>query len=303
MKRRVLVTGASGFIGRPLLRHLLERGFEVHATALDALAGAEVVRDVVWHPLNLLDIGSHATLFAAAQPTHLLHLAWNATPGVCWTTPGNLRWVQASLALIEAFQACGGQRAVLAGSCAEYDWSHGFCSEQITPTRTKTLYSICKNSLWRMSEGFAARTGLSVASGRVFFLYGPHEYPNRLVPHVVRSLLRGEPAACSHGEQIRDFLHVDDVASGFAVLLASDVTGVVNIASGQPVRLREIIHALADQIGRRDLVRLGAVAVPPDEAPLVVADVRRLTQEVGWTPRYDLPTGLEQTIQWWRDQS
>ncbi|MBF0154184.1 MAG: NAD(P)-dependent oxidoreductase [Magnetococcales bacterium] len=303
MKGRVLVTGASGFIGRQVVRHLHERGYEVHATALDRLDDATIPREVTWHPLDLLSMADQERVLDGVRPTHLLHLAWNATPGTYWTTPDNLRWVQAGLALLEGFQARGGQRLVLAGSCAEYDWSYGFCSEQTTPVRTKTLYSICKNSLWRIAEGFAARAGLSAACGRVFFLYGPHEYPSRLVPYVIQSLLRGETASCSHGNQIRDFLHVEDVAAGFAALLESPAAGVVNIASGQPVRLREIIHAIADRLGRRDLIRLGAVAVPPDDPPLVVADVRRLTGETGWSPRHDLHTGLAETIAWWRSRT
>ena len=116
----------------------------------------------------------------------------------------------------------------------------------------------------------------------------------------MRALLNDEEANCSHGEQIRDFLHVEDVASAFVALLRSEVSGPVNIASGQAVILKEIVRRIAQQQGKEELVRLGALPAAANEPPLLVADVRRLREEVGWQPRYNLDAGLEQTLQWWR---
>lgn len=191
----------------------------------------------------------------------------------------------------------------MAGSCAEYDWRYGYCSEQVTPLTPSTLYGSCKHSLQIMLNAFAGQSPeLSTAWGRVFFLYGPHEHPTRLVASVIGSLLKNEPARCSHGNQIRDFLHVRDVADAFTALLDADIGGPVNIGSGQPIAVKEIVHKIASRIGRPGLARLGALPAAPNESPLVVADTRRLSEEVGWTPRYDLNGGLQQTISWWRDQ-
>jgi nucleoside-diphosphate-sugar epimerase len=118
---------------------------------------------------------------------------------------------------------------------------------------------------------------------------------------VIISLLKGEPARCSHGNQIRDFLYVEDVADAFTALLESDVTGPVNVASGYPIVLREIIYRVAEKVDRKDLIQLGVLPVSVDEPHLLVADVGRLTNEVGWLPRYDLKTGLELTMDWWKD--
>jgi nucleoside-diphosphate-sugar epimerase len=118
---------------------------------------------------------------------------------------------------------------------------------------------------------------------------------------VVQSLLRGEPARCSHGNQIRDFLHVEDAAAAFVALLdAETVAGAVNIASGRPVALKDLIGSIAVELGREDLIRLGAVPAQANEPPLLLADVARLRDEVGWQPRYTLETGLAQTVEWWR---
>ena len=191
----------------------------------------------------------------------------------------------------------------MAGSCAEYDWRYGYCSEATTPLAPTTLYGICKYSLQLMLSAFSKQAGLSAAWGRIFFLFGQYEHPDRLVAYVIRSLLREEMARCSHGNQIRDFLYVQDVADAFVVLLDSAVSGPINIASGRPVALRELIYKIAAKFKREDLVQLGAVSTPPDEPPLLVADVRRLHDEVDWTPKYDLDTGLEQTIEWWKHET
>jgi nucleoside-diphosphate-sugar epimerase len=95
---------------------------------------------------------------------------------------------------------------------------------------------------------------------------------------------------------------VKDVAAAFVSLLASDVTGAVNIASGRPVSLEEVIDKVAVKLGRRHLIRLGAVPAPADEPPSLTAEVGRLRDEVGWSARYSLDQGVEETIEWWRSR-
>lgn len=296
--KRVLLTGASGFIGRHCVEPLLASGYEVHAVSSRDVEGSSP--GVFRHRADLMDSERVAGLMDEVRPTHLLHLAWFAEPGKFWTSPENLRWVRASLGLLEEFERRGGERAVMAGTCAEYDWNYGYCSERFTPLAPSTLYGSCKHALRIASSAFAEQVGLSAAWGRVFFLYGPHEHPARLVSSVVNAVLRDEAAPCSHGEQIRDFLHVADVADAFAALLDSDVSGAVNIASGRPVAIKDIVYEIGGKAGRRDLIRLGARPAPEDEPSLLVADVGRLRDEVGWIPEYDLDRGLEQTMNWWR---
>ncbi len=294
--KRVLITGATGFVGRHCLLPLLQREYEVHATFSKApLGGHERIR---WHQVDLLDSRRVAALMRQVRPTHLLHFAWVVTPGVFWTSPENFSWVQASLGLLQNFAASGGQRVVIAGTCAEYDWKYGYCSERVTPLVPDTVYGVCKHSLQLMQGSFARRMEISAAWGRIFFLYGPQEHSGKLVSSVIHSLLRGEPALCSHGNQIRDFLHVQDVADAFAALLESDVRGAVNIASGAPVALKDVIMNIAEIMQRRDLVRLGARDAPANEPAFLVGDVSRLTHEVGWNPQYDLHGGLAHTVQW-----
>jgi nucleoside-diphosphate-sugar epimerase len=305
---RLLITGATGFLGAPcVLRALSE--FEVHAVARKCSerpglprsssdhGRGKPGRSPSFHLCDLFNAVAVKELLAAVRPTHLLHLAWIATPGMYWTSPENHRWVEASKQVLTAFAEHGGRRAVIAGTCAEYDWTgDGVCREFETETRPATLYGQCKNGLREWVEGCS----LSFVWARLFFLYGPREHTARLVPSVARSLLAGEVAECSAGTQERDFLHVDDVADALISLLKSDLEGPVNVGSGEAVPVGSVIETVARACRRPDLVRLGARPTPVTEPPLLVADVTRLRDELGWRQRIALDDGIRESVDWWR---
>ncbi len=297
MTRRVLLTGASGFIGRAAIGPLQRAGFEVHAVARRRLDAPD---DVTWHGADLLDQERTKRLMKAVEPSHLLHFAWYAEPGKYWTAQENLDWLRASLALLQAFSLSGGSRVVMAGTCAEYDWKYGSCIENLTPLVPSTLYGMCKHALQEVLGVYSRQYGLSSAWGRIFFPYGPHEHLSRLVPSVICALLEGRPALCTSGEQVRDFIHVQDVAGAFVALLRSTVEGAVNVGSGRGVAVKDVAMRIGERLGRPELVRLGARPAAQDEPPLLVADVHRLGHEVGWRPGISLDGGLAVTIDWWR---
>lgn len=295
--KRVLLTGASGFIGSHCVPALLERDYDVHAVSRES--PAPEAEGVTWHAVNLLDAEAAAFLVDEVRPTHLLHLAWYVVPGKLATAPENFDWVYASFELVRRFAEAGGQRIAICGSGYEYDWSHGYCTEGLTPCVPDTVYGACKHALHEMVRSYAAGRPISAAWPRVFFLYGPREHPQRLVSSVVRALLRGEPAPCSHGRQIRDYMHVRDVADALVAVLDSDVQGAINVSSGQAATIRDIVLTAARLLGRTDLVRLGAIPARANDVPLVVGANTRLAG-LGWEPRYDLECGLLDTIDWWR---
>jgi UDP-glucuronate decarboxylase len=307
--KRVLVTGAGGFIGRSSIAPLLSLGFEVHAVLSASAAGHSCAapQAAVTHRADLLNDSQVDALLRRVAPTHLLHFAWIATPGIYWHSPDNLRWLAASLNLLRGFRARGGVRAVMAGSCVEYDWSKAsVCNEALSPLvdpeAAPNPYAAAKVALQRASAQFAAEKQISSAWGRIFFQFGPYEHPDRLVPSVIRHLLMNEAALCTHGRQIRSFLHVADVGAAFAHLLDSDIQGPVNIGSDERIAVAELVDRIALEIGRPDLVRLGARSTATDEPPLLVPDVHRLRDEVQWRPQFSLSAGLSDTIAWWRAQ-
>ncbi len=298
-----LVTGASGFIGAPLLAKLAERDGEVHAlTSREAPPGPA---GVSWHRADLLAPGEADRLLAQVEPERLVHLAWYVEHGRFWDAPENVLWVEQSLALLRAFAAVGGRRVVMLGTSAEYDWTQAreALSEADSPLAPTTLYGACKDGLRRIASAYAGERGIELAWGRLFFLYGPRESPGRLVAAVIRSLLAGERIETTAGTQRRDFLHVEDVAGALLALLESSLLGAVNIGSGVPVPVGEIVDRLAEEIGRPDLVLRGARPERAGEPPLLLADVSRLREEAGFRPRWDLEHGLLDAVAWWRAQS
>lgn len=291
--RRILVTGAGGFIGRHAIAPLLARGFEVHAVSRAALPGA------TGHVLDLMDAAATRALLDAIRPSHLLHLAWTVAPGGFWTTRDNLDWVGATLGLYRAFAASGGTRFVGVGSCAEYDWAPDAVAAPLdegAPCRPATLYGTAKDATRRLIAQAAALDGVSCAWGRVFFLYGPGEKPGRLVSDTIARLARGEPIDTTAGTQRRDFLHVADVAGGLAALADAAVTGPVNIASGEDRPLAEFLGEIGRQLGQPALLRLGARPMPANEPARLAACVTRLREAVGFTPRFTMATGIADAI-------
>jgi len=308
--KRVLVTGAGGFIGRWSVAPLLAKGYEVHAV-LSGLTPGNIPAELhgaTTHVADLLNEAQVNVLMERVVPTHLLHFAWIATPGVYWQSADNFRWLAASEYLLRRFRSQAGLRAVMAGSCVEYDWSTGgVCEERSTlmadaAATPLSPYASSKIALQKSLAEFAKEEHLSTAWGRIFFQYGPYEHPDRLVPSVIRHLLLNQEALCTHGRQIRSFLHVADVGAAFASLLDSGIEGPVNIGSEERIALADLIGRIARQIGRPDLVRLGARNAPTAEPPLLVPDIRRLRDEVHWQPRFTLSKGVADTIAWWRSR-
>lgn len=281
---RAIVTGASGFIGSHVVEQLKAAGDEVHAfdsRRVDLLRDRAAMREA------LRKIGA----------THLIHCAWTAAPGKYQHDPANHDWLSATIELVSAFIDAGGRRVVVAGTCAEYDPRFGRAREGTTPLAPATPYAVCKDMTRRILEGMNA----SLAWARVFFPYGPREHRDRLTSYVARTLLSGGTAEVSAGTQVRDFLHVRDVAEAFAAIARSDAVGPINVASGIPVALRDFLTRLGRALGAGDRIAFGARPMRSDEPPLQVGDNRRLRAETDWSPQFDLDSGIADTAAWWKE--
>jgi nucleoside-diphosphate-sugar epimerase len=251
-----------------------------------------------WIDADLLVPGEAKRVVAVVQPSHLLHLAWYAEPGQYWTSRENLRWVKATVDLAAAFVDRGGRRLLGVGSCAEYEWAEGHCDEGLTRMAPATLYGASKLAAGHMTGALASQAGVSAAWARLFFLFGPHEHPARLVSSVVRALVRGDDAPCSEGSQVRDFLYVKDVASALVAVLEHDISGPVNIGSGRPTTVKELVTRVGDLVGQPARLLWGAR--PADPVRRLTAATERLHRTVGWRPAFTVDAALTETIDWWR---
>jgi len=289
---RVLLTGGSGFLGRYVLDSLRRQGIET------VTLGRRRAPDSAFAHLieaDLLAASDFASLVKESGATHLLHLAWYAEHGKYWTSPLNLRWVEATTRLLEAFCEAGGQQAVLAGTCAEYDWSHGYCREDNTPLNPATLYGTAKDATRRLVMAACAQHQVPCAWGRVFLPFGKGEARLRLIPSLIEVFRGKRPPFGVDATAYRDFLHASDVAEAFVALLRGGASGAYNISSGEPVQLGDVVRELARLLDADPQVVLSLTTGCPGEPPLLVGENLKL-KTLGWQPVLSLAQGLERTV-------
>jgi nucleoside-diphosphate-sugar epimerase len=300
---RVLITGASGFIGSHLTRLLLREGHQIFVLLRpesdpwrieDLLPNLQVVEG------DLLDLPGWSADLDEIHPETCFHFAWYAQPGVFLSSPRNLEYLSASLSLASGLVEAGCSKLVVAGTFSEYDQHQGYLSES-SPIQPNTLYGAAKAALFQALHLWAPASGLDLLWTRIFSVYGPGEHPKRFVPAVILAALRGEPTRLSPGEQQRDYLHVGDVAAAVWAAAQSELTGPVNIASGKPAAIGDIALQIGEILGCPQLIRLGDLPYREGDPMFVCANTALLKGASGWAPSFDLDSGLKDTISWWRD--
>jgi nucleoside-diphosphate-sugar epimerase len=292
---KAIVTGASGFVGKSLLPKLACAGFAVTAITSRAISN-HLSNDAMWLQADLFDREQMKQIFDSVKPDLLIHLAWDTEPGKFWSSVVNFEWCRVTATILELFKNAGGKKVVMAGTCAEYDWSYGYLTEDVTPAVPKTIYGQCKNITRQYTQLFCAQNKIEYVWARIFFPYGPGENSKKLIPLVVSALEKREEVRCTHAQQYRDYLHIDDVASAFCHLAnTADASGVFNIASGIPLKLESLVQACAQPFNYAPLLKFGAIDVAADDPMMLVGDIRKLKQ-LGWQPAVSLEDGLRTYI-------
>ena len=298
---RILLTGAAGFIGSHVARRLVQEGNEVTAIlrpGTDRWRIADIASEMAIIDGDLRAFQDIVSQVRASRPEVCIHLAWKGWSGKA-EAEANLSSLGVSLEVLRSMRELSCARFVAAGTCFEYDLT-GERLAETSPLRPHDLYGACKKSLFDVTLPFSALTGVSVVTPRIFYSYGPYEDARRLVPSIVQAILRGEAASVTRGEQVRDYLHVADIASAICAVAQSDVTGAVNIASGEAVTIAHIAAHIARLLGRPDLLHLGAMPYREGEPMHILADATTLRQRLSWAPAFDLDRGLAETVAWWQ---
>ncbi len=293
--RKILLTGASGFVGRHVLPVLLNKGYSVYAVSRSQ--PAEIPFGVTWYQVDILKSKQRDYVMKRIRPTFLLHLAWCARPPFYRQCPENIDWYYATVELVKKFVRYGGKRAVLAGTCLEYEFSQPDCSEEATPLNPDTLYGLCKKSTFQQLQTMALTSDFTFAWARLFYLYGPGQSEAALVPSVIKTLSQGRIFTCLNPELVRDYLYVKDAADAMVQLLHSNICGSVNIGSGQGTRVGSLVQQVASLMKCQSQVRWGTGE--KGEPQRIVACTEKLVSLLSWKPRWSLRKGLRQTIEYY----
>lgn len=270
----ILLTGASGFVGRQIGKALMAGGHRLRL----ALRPGGLARSGL-SPSDVEVIETH-DLFAENEDwwadalagiDTVIHAAWYVEPGKYLDSPANLDCVAGSLELASAAIRTGVRHFIGIGTCFEYRLPNAAITA-VSETGPVTLYAAAKLALYHMLERRFGESETKFTWARLFYLYGEGEHPARLFPTLHRKLAAGEPMRLSSGDKIRDFMDVADAGRMIAMLAETGQTGVVNICSGKPVTIRDVALEIADIYGRRDLLEFGTAAVHPRD-PEAVAGI------------------------------
>lgn len=263
----VLLTGATGFVGRHVLSALKGAGYRVRV--IKRTDGSLLSADETIHTSDLFSETPAFWKTALKDIDAVIHCAWYAEPGKYLQSPLNLSCLQGTLTLGEAVKASKVQTFIGIGTCFEYDLSTG-----ILPTTTKlnplTPYAGMKAAAFLALSQIFAASQKRFAWCRLFYLYGEGEDSRRLAPHIHEKLSLGEPAELTSGRQIRDFMDVAQAGQKIVDILATDCSGPLNICSGVPITVRQLAEQIADVYERRDLLHFGVRADNIVDPPCVV---------------------------------
>ena len=256
---------------------------------------------VTIHSCDLLDSTRLGAVVRSVRPEILVHLGWVTEPGDYWGSIENLEWLSSSLNLFRHFLDAGGSHCLVAGTSAEYEWgTAGPLLETQSRLKPQFLYGSCKLALFHCATALFAQKNIPLAWARLFCPFGPGENRTRLIPRTVLGLLRGEQLVFDAGTDIRDFMHVEDIASALTALVERRVDAAVNVASGEPISVRAVIEEIATYLSAQARVVFGAAGGPKLSPASVVASVGHLRKVGDWTPPATFAERIAQTCEYWR---
>lgn len=293
--KKVLVTGASGFIGSHLCRYLYKSGAEIHGVFHSEKPGND--NNLQWWQGDLADSDFVRRLFTAIKPDLVFHLASyvSGSRGLEMVLPTFKSNLMSTVNILTVATEFGCQRIVLAGSLEESDSNN-------TETIPSSPYAAAKAASSAYARMFFALYKTPVVIARLFMVYGPGQKDLRkLVPYVTLSFLRDEAPKLSGGTRLVDWIYVDDVIEGLvAVAQTPGIEGTtIDLGSGILVPVRAVVECLFNLINSKINPLFGAMEERPMEQ-VRVANTEKTIAQIQWKPGVSLENGLARTVSWYR---
>ncbi len=260
MSGTILLTGATGFVGRQVLRNLYERGVPTRVIVRqgkESLVSQFPNIEKIINTQNLFAETSDWWQQACQDIDTVIHCAWYAESGQYLQSEKNLDCLAGTLQLAKGAAQTRVRRVVGIGTCFEYDLSTGNLSIE-TPLLPLTPYAGAKAAAFLALSQWLPAQSIEFAWCRLFYLHGEGEDARRLVPYIRSKISASEIAELTSGNQVRDFLDVRIAAELIVNAAMSNRTGAINICSGIPITVRTLAEQIADEYGRRDLLKFGA---------------------------------------------
>jgi UDP-glucose 4-epimerase len=307
---RVLVTGASGFIGSNVVRKLVDDGAEVHAltSTVSAVYPVRLVdlRDrITMHEGNLIDRSAMDSVVDKARPEYVLHLGAFTHVGKSWQRVDECIQanVQGTVNLLQALARYDYRRFVYTGTSEIYgDIEVPFCEDALV--NPISPYSVSKYAGERYCRMFHQGYGWPIVMLRPFNAYGPGQTPDRVIPEIIVRALRRQELKMTQGYQTREFNFVEDIAEGF--VLAAVTPGVegeiLNLGCGEELSMRHVAQTILDLMGNPIEAQFGALPERPTEIHRMYSDSTKAREALGYSPKHSLAEGLQKTIAWYTDQ-
>ncbi len=268
---KIFITGHKGFIGSEICRQSRALGHEIMG-----LEKPNRMENPPWDELK------------AFQPDACIHAAWIATPGEYTTSPLNKSHYLWSLQLIRGLIDLGTSGFVVLGTCAEYAPASVPLLEDTSLELPESPYAEEKHRLHQELKNIFSDSEASLAWARIFYPYGPGEHPGRLISQIIQSRREGKSLQLNNPMGVRDYIHVEDVASALLLCCQRRYHGSINIGTGRGIVLGDL-GALIGLPGGVMTARMNiANSLPADS---VVADIGKL-KALGWRPRHGIESGL-----------
>ncbi len=293
--KNVLVTGASGFIGTKLISLLDGREAQIHGVSRNVREARS--DNIQWHKGDLADVKWVDPLLKEVRPDIIYHLAGMVTGSQSLDTviPMFQNTLQTTVNLLKSAVENGCGRFIMAGSMTEET------DNDRTPGSPYAAAKIASSYYTRM---FHSLYGLPIVNTRIFMTYGPGQMDLvKIIPYVIISLLQGKAPRLSNGSRLVDWVFVDDVAKGLLSLAGSKniVGGSVDFGSGHLTSIQEVVEKIVTLTGSNLDPDFGALQNRLLE-PVVSARTEETFKKIGWAPEVSLNQGLEETVEWFRDQ-